>query len=341
MSTPADGVTLIRDLGERELIARIRRRLPPPPPTLLVPAGDDAAVVVPGRGAFQVLTTDALVEGVHFDLALSSPADVGYRTLAVNVSDVAAMGGAARVALLSLIVPDTTSSAFVDGLLDGFLELGQQLGVALAGGNIARTSGPICVDVTVVGDVRPRKILTRSGARPGDRLFVTGAVGAAAAGLAWLRAAGGSAPTPDEGTAACVARYRRPEPRARFGGILGRTKAATACMDLSDGLADAVHRIAEASGAGARVDAARVPVHPAAVRLFDAAGRDPLAASIASDDYELLFTASPKLRGRLRAAGRGARGLAITEIGEITETGPPVLLRDGVEEPLPAGFTHF
>ena len=174
-------------VGERALIEHIRRRLPAPPSALVVGIGDDAAVATVERGALQVLTTDALVEGVHFDRRFSSPADIGYKALAVNISDIAAMGGAPRYALLSLVLPPTLPLADVDGLLDGLLEVAGKTGVTLAGGNITRSPGPLVVDVTVVGSVRPRRILTRSGGRAGNGLYVTGTIGAAAAGLGWLR----------------------------------------------------------------------------------------------------------------------------------------------------------
>ena len=149
-------------VGERRLIDHIRRRLPAPPASLVVGIGDDAAVAIVDRGAMQVLTTDAVVEGVHFDRRFSTTADIGYKAVAVNVSDVAAMGGAPRLALLSLILPPTLLLTDVDGLLDGVLEAAAGTGVTLAGGNITRSPGPLVVDVTVVGSVRARRILTRS-----------------------------------------------------------------------------------------------------------------------------------------------------------------------------------
>jgi thiamine-monophosphate kinase len=350
----------VSDTGERALIERIRRRLPPAPSGLLVGIGDDAAVAAPDRGALQVLTTDALVEGVHFDRRFSTPADIGYKALAVNISDVASMGGAARFALLSLMLPPDTLVADVDGLIDGLMELASASRIALAGGNITRSPGPLILDVTVVGSVKPRKILKRDGARPGDALFVTGQLGAAAAGLEWLRAASGNAPRPilfpsvaggaperlarpgDPDLAACVERHCRPEPRDRLGALLGRNRAASACMDLSDGLADAVAQIACASGAGAAIDPASLPLHPGARAWFSAAGRDPVGACVAGgDDYELLFSVPRRARGRLRAVIREARGVPVTRIGEVTAGRAIGLLRDGTLEPLPAGFVHF
>jgi thiamine-monophosphate kinase len=351
LSTPAEKRTpTFEALGERGVIDLIRRRFPSPAAILPVGIGDDAAVAVSERGALEVLTTDSLVEGVHFDRRFSSFRDVGYKALAVNVSDVAAMGGTPRLALLSFIVPAVGSREFevrdLDELLDGFAEIAAETRVALAGGNISRTAGPapFVVDVSLVGWVRPRKVLTRAGGHAGDALYVTGTVGTAAAGLGWLRAhaANPSTAPDDAGLAECVSRYRRPSPRARIGAVMGRTRAASAAMDLSDGLADAVTQVAEASGTGAVIDAEALPLHPAAVRWFEREGREPIQAAVAGgDDYELLFAVPRRAKGRLRHAAGHARGVPLTRIGELTKDRSIVLRRDGASEPLPRGFTHF
>ena len=347
MSTPASGADAppsVGDLGERRLIERIRARFGSTQGALTVGMGDDAAVAPPVRGALQVLTTDALVEGVHFDLGYSSYADVGFKALAVNVSDIAAMGGTPTLALLSLILPERTSTADVDALLDGFAEMAAAAKTTLAGGNITRSPGPLIVDVSVVGSIRPRKILTRGGGRPGDALYVTGTIGAAAAGLEWLRAhaQGGRAEPEDPTVGECVSRHRRPEPRLRLGAIAGQAKAASACMDLSDGLADAVRQVAESSGTGAVIDASLLPVHPGAVRWFSARGRDPVMAALGGgDDYELLFAVPARFRGRFRHVSQAARGVPLTRIGELTRERTLVVRRDGRSEPLPTGFAHF
>jgi thiamine-monophosphate kinase len=342
----------ISDAGERALIERIRCRVPPADSMLLVGIGDDAAVVAPDRGALQVLTTDSLVEGVHFDRRFSAAAEIGHKSLAVNVSDIASMGATSRFALLSLMLPPDITIVEVDELLDGFLNLAKELRITLAGGNITRSPGPLVVDVTIAGSVKPRKVLTRAGGRAGDDLYVTGHIGAALAGLEWLQREAGrgedgvgrrhvSRPT-DPGLAEGVTRYCRPEPRARVGSVLGRTRTASACMDLSDGLADAVTQIASASRVGAAIDAQLLPVHPAAAAWFTGTGRDSVASAVAGgDDYELLFAVSPRRRGRLRGVFQEARGVPITRIGALTSDSSVGLLRDGRLEPLPSGFVHF
>jgi thiamine-monophosphate kinase len=333
----------VADLSERRLIERIRQRFSDASGNLLIGIGDDAAVARPARGALEVLTTDAVVEGVHFDLAYSSFSDVGYKALAVNVSDVAAMGAVPRLAMLSLMLPEHVRSDDVDALLDGFAEMAAAARTTLAGGNVTRSPGPLIVDVSLIGAAKPRRFLTRSGGRAGDALYVTGAIGAAAAGLAWLRAQGRGLAEPDTAEMReCVARHRRPAPRFRVGSIAGRTKVASACMDLSDGLADAVRQVAEQSGTGARIDAQMLPVHPGAARWFSGLGHDPVAAALAGgDDYELLFAVPPRLRGRLHNLRREAEGVPITRIGELTANREVVVMRGGRPEPLPSGFVHF
>lgn len=346
MSTPADSPGLpVSGLGERDLIDRIRQRLAPPPPGVIVGIGDDGAVVAPERGALQVLTTDALVEGVHFDRRFSSLADVGYKAVAVNASDVAAMGGAPRLALLSLMLPSSTAVADIDSLLEGIVAMAAEGRIAVVGGNITRCPGPLVIDVTIAGAVRPRKVLTRSGGKEGDILYVTGAIGGALAGLAWLREHRDARPDslPDDpALASCIGRYRRPSPRLRVGALLGRNRAATACMDVSDGLADAVAQIAQASGTGAAIDAAALPIDPGARAWHASRGVDAVTAGIAgSDDYELVFASPRRSRGRLRAVERQARGVPVTPIGELTSGGEAVLVRNGRREPLPRGYAHF
>ena len=343
LSSP--GNLTVADAGERAIIEAIRTRVPAAPASLLIGIGDDAAVAVPERGALEILTTDATIEGVHFDRRFSLPEEIGWKALAVNVSDIAAMGGAPRFALLSLALPADLALDDLHALLDGFLAMARDARVTLAGGNVTRSPGPLMLDVTVTGAARPRRLLTRGGARAGDVLYVSGAVGAARAGQEWLRrhATTSAARWPDDPSLAeCVRRYRRPDPRSRLGALLGRNRAATACMDVSDGLSDAVEQIARASGTGAVIDAEAIPIPPAARALFEAQGSDPLTTAVAGgDDYELLFAVSPRAERRLAGVQRQAHGVPLTRIGTLTREPAVRLLRNGREEPLPSGFVHF
>ena len=325
----------VGDLGERALIERIAGRLPAAPPWVFVGLGDDAAVVEPDRNRLDVLSADSLVEGVHFDRRYVTSDTIGYKALAVNLSDLAAMGASPRAALLSLGLPPALLLDDLDALVGGLLALAARHAVSLVGGNIARSPGPLFVDLTVLGSVHRRRVLRRSGARPGDGLYVSGMIGSAAAGFQAL-AAGRGAESGD-----CAARFLRPEPRVRLGLLAGRNQTASACVDLSDGLADGLRQIAAASDVGIEVDGASVPMDAAARRWFDQQGLDPVAAALAGgEDYELLFTVPPRKRRAFEAIVRMAQ-VPCTRIGQITP-GPGLVLRQaGVTGAIPGGFVHF
>jgi thiamine-monophosphate kinase len=326
-------VRTVADVGERELIARITSRLASPA-WLLVGPGDDAAVLEPERRMADVLTTDALVEGIHFDRRFCPPDAIGHKALAVNLSDLAAMGAVPRAALLSLVLPDQMTASDLDALIDGLLTLAARHRVTLVGGNITRSPGPLIVDVTAVGSVAPRRVLRRSGARPGDDVYVTGQLGGGAAGLQAFRE--------HAGLSDAQARYLRPEPRVRAGVLLGRNRAASACMDLSDGLADAVRQVAEASGVGMAIEAEALPIQDEVRRWFEQHRADPaIAAAAGGDDYELLFTSRQVQRGRLRGVTSHLGDLPVTRIGVVTRKRDVVLRTSAGDRELPAGFEHF
>jgi thiamine-monophosphate kinase len=195
--------------------------------------------------------------------------------------------------------------------------------------------------VTLTGTVRPRRVLTRGTGRPGHGLYVTGSVGAAFAGLLWLQQHP-SLDQPPDAMAECVRRYRRPDARLRVGQLAARTRAASACMDLSDGLADAVRQVAEASGTGARIDGEAIPLSPAAAAVFLERGHDPVHSAVAGgDDYELLFAVPPRRRRAFESLRGLARGVSITRIGELTQDPALVLNQPTGDEALPEGFSHF
>jgi len=373
-------------LTERELVARIQRRLPPAPDWLLVGIGDDAAVVEPERNRVEVLTVDAIVEGIHFDRAFVPPDAIGHRALAVNLSDLAAMGAAPRLALLSMALPAALAVSDFDAIAGGLAALAARHRLHVAGGNLTRSPGPLMIDVTVVGTVKRRQALTRAGARPGDDLYVSGTIGAAAAGLARLRedpavpsrkeqvpshgvpsredqvpsqesqvasresqvARPGDLrlATPDLrlgtlGLELLTRAYLFPQPRVLLGVHLGRNRAASACIDLSDGLADGAHRIAESSGVGVVIDADALPIDAAVRAHFEARGQDPvLQALSAGDDYELLFTVRPRTRRRLAEAERRG-GVPITCVGQCTGDRAVLLRRGSDVTPVAEGYSHF
>jgi thiamine-monophosphate kinase len=335
----------VADHSEGELIARISDRLPARPAWIAVGIGDDAAVVEPERNRLEVLSVDALVEGVHFDRAFTPPAAIGHRALAVNLSDLAAMGATPRLALVSLALPRSLSLADFDGIIESLITLAGRCRIAIAGGNLTRIEGPLVIDITVLGTVKRRQVLSRSGARAGDELYVSGTVGTAAAGLQMLQERAKPSAIRDTLDHAagetCIDRYLYPDPRLRLGSLLGRNRAAVACMDSSDGLADAVRQLAEASGVGATIEAEAVPLEADARRWFEERGTDAVRQAITGgDDYELLIAVRPRLRGRLTAALHHG-GTPLTLIGACTADRALVLRQNGAGQPLPRGYSHF
>jgi thiamine-monophosphate kinase len=330
----------IQSTGEHALIERLRRRVGASPPWVALGIGDDAAVLQPPRGAFDVVTTDSLVEGVHVRREWTTAGAIGHKALAVNLSDLAAMGAIPRAALLSLAMPVEFLLEDFDALIDGFVSLGERETVALVGGNLTRSPGPLVVDVTLIGAARPRRILTRSGGRPGHELYLTGSVGAAAAGLARLQA--GRSVGCDAESLACIGKYGRPEARVQCGVQVARNRAASACVDLSDGLADAAAQLASASRTGVTLEAEALPVHPGARAWAAAAGVDAITFSVAGgEDYELLFSVGPRQRRAFLAAVARCHGLTVSRVGRLTAEPGQWLIRAGEPEPLGKGFTHF
>jgi len=321
----------------------------------MVGIGDDAAVIEPMRQRVEVLTVDALVEGVHFDRAFVPPDAIGHRALAVNLSDLAAMGAAPRLALLSMALPPSLPLADFDAIVDGFARLAAEHRCHVVGGNLARSPGPMMIDVTVMGTAKRRQVMTRAGARAGDAIYVSGTIGAAAAGLQILRQE--SEPRTENSElrtkkaeldrfssefSVLTSKFLKPNPRVRLGLLLARNRAASACVDLSDGLADGLQRIAEASAVGIMVDASALPIDPATRAILDAGGVDAIDESMRADDYELLVAVHPRARRRFTAAARQA-GATMTEIGVCTEDRAIVVRRSDAasETPVPAGYSHF
>lgn len=310
---------------EFDLIARIRERAPTRGDVVLG-IGDDAALLQVPPAMQLVVAMDTLNAGVHFPEA-TAPADIGWKALAVNLSDLAAMGAQPAWCTLSLSLPDA-GAGFVDGFLDGFLELAQRHGVALVGGDTTR--GPLSVCVTVHGLVEPGRALRRDGARMGDEVWVTGTLGDAAAALAAMRAGAVA-------DRAARARLDRPTPGIEAGRALAGI--ASACIDVSDGLLADLGHVCAASGTGARIELADLPASPALAR-FRPALRWPWQAT-GGDDYELCFTAAAARRDAVLAAMQAA-GTPATRIGRIEGDAVRAFDPAGAPwQPPRAGYVHF
>lgn len=307
---------------------------------MLVGVGDDAAVVEMGPGS-AVLTTDVLVEGVHFSLTSISPRDLGYKAVVVSVSDIAAMAASPRYALVSLSMPPGTDESWVVELNGGIRTACDEYALSLVGGDLSRSS-EMSITVTVAGEVAPGRAILRSGARVGDRIVVTGTLGASAGGLVVERSENPSAIS-SEWARGLVAAHQRPVARVGEARTLAEAGAG-AMMDISDGLALDLSRLCAESGVGARVDMGAVPVSPWLEQATPSLGLDPLRlAMTGGEDYELLATLDASKVGAAAAALRERFGVALTDIGEITATaGLVVVGPDGTEAPLaPEGWDHF
>lgn len=322
----------VRDLGEFGLIDRLRHLVPPGPSSVLVGIGDDVAVLRSSAGRLLLATCDTQIEGIHFLRHTLPPLCLGQRAAAVNLSDVAAMGGTPLWALVSLMLPDNTPVAWVDALYRGLAEGLGRYGAALVGGNTARHPDRIVVDVTVLGEVDEAKVVLRRGAKIGDFIVVTGSLGASKAGLECLRIAPFMAQeaaktlsktedaafdgpemvhgdVPSQGEAAqnlmaavdrdawvrTVLRHWVPEPRVREGQVLAASGWVHAMIDVSDGFLGDLSHLCAASGVGAVVDVDAVPVDTACQAVAQALGQDSLLwALTGGEDYELLAAVHPQ-----------------------------------------------
>ncbi len=309
-------------MNEFDVVRRLSGLLPPAPDEVVVPIGDDCAVVKIG-GESWAAASDMLVEGRHFK-GWATPEDVGYKAVAVNASDVAAMGGTPRFVLVSGAAPDPETAL---GLFAGVAEACREFGLYPLGGDTTGADA-IAVDVAILGELGAPPVL-RSGARPGHLLAVTGELGASAAGLLALE--GGV-----DGFGRLKGRHLRPQPRVGVGLAAARLGVG-AMIDLSDGLASDVRHVCAASGVGCAVDLDRLPVSDDTRKLAASLGRDPGAlAARGGEDYELLISAPERVIEDLAEAVE----VPVTVVGEVTLSGIAFRRGDGTVEGL-SGWDHF
>ncbi|MFM8734304.1 MAG: thiamine-phosphate kinase [Pirellulales bacterium] len=301
-----------------DLIARI-----PADPRLEVPPGDDAAVLRPPAGRRTVVTVDMLMEGVDFVLdAACTPRRVGHKALAVNLSDLAAMAARPEAAVVAVSLPRQHGDTIGRGLLDGILTLAAEHGMTLAGGDTNAWDGPLVISITAIGSVLPGRAWRRDGARPGDLLVVTGACGGSLLG-----------------------RHLDVAPRCREAALIADHVTVHASIDISDGLTLDLWRVMQASGTGAVLDLAAIPIHADALRMASQPGdgRSPLDHALADgEDFELLLALPPDEARRLEAEAPGLLGIPAAVIGEvIAGSGLAGRAADGTISPLePRGYAH-
>ena len=315
----------LSELGEFGLIGRIRDLFPAPEGVEGI--GDDCAVLPQRSGRDTLVSTDLLIEGTHFLREDIPPYRLGWKSAAVNVSDIAAMGGRPVATFLSVALPADLDASWMDEFLRGYAELSGRFGVALLGGDTTASPDRLCINVAVLGECPAGAARLRSHAQPGDRICVTGPLGDSAAGLKAIL----EGVERDADVQALIDRHYLPLPRVEEGLRLAATPGVHAMMDISDGIGSDLRHILDASGAGAQVDLAALPLSPALQRVCARYGWDAAAlATGGGEDYELLFTCTPEAEKAL--------GVPHTVIGTITAGTAIEWLGAGRSV---CGFDHF
>ncbi|HEY0431505.1 MAG TPA: thiamine-phosphate kinase [Pyrinomonadaceae bacterium] len=333
-----DFINKIRDLTEKQNTSA----------GLVRGIGDDAAVFKSLNGNDVVVTTDLLVEDIDFRRDTTRPELLGHKALAVSLSDVAAMGARPRWAMLSIGLPEEVwKSGFAENFYNGFFQLGARYGVTLIGGDVSRTPEKIVIDSIAIGECAPGREVFRSGAQPGDQIFVTGFLGDAAAGLRLLER-GARLSTANETNEArerpidrLLLRQLQPEPRVGWGLLLGEQQLATAMIDISDGLSSDLNHLCAESKVGALIDAAQIPIDQLVTELTGRRALDPLMLALhGGEDFELLFTVAPENFARLP---KRVDGISVTRIGEVKDANAGVQIAEGTKvwKLEPGGWEHF
>jgi thiamine-monophosphate kinase len=326
-------------MGEFELLARVRERLPPPGPKVLLGSGDDAAVTLPAGAT--ATSVDALVDGVHFHRDRATPTQIGRKALATALSDLAAMGAEPGEAYVAVgIPPDLGEKACLE-LVDGMATLAAETGTTLAGGDVTRAP-VLTLAVTVVGHApTPEMFVSRAGAEPGDALVLSGELGGAAAGLLLLERPELATAIPDSTAEHLRLRQLDPAPRLATGRALAAA-GARAMIDLSDGLGGDAGHLASASGVGLRIDAAALPLAKGVAEVAVGAGRDPLELAVSGgEDYELLAALPPERLAEAATAIGTAAETTLTRVGETCDGTGVEIRQPGGGTLNPTGFDQL
>ncbi len=331
---------LLDEIGEFGLIARIREAVARRRDDVILGIDDDTAAVRVGREVL-LLTTDALIEAVHFRFEYFEPTEVGWRLMAANLSDVAAMGGEPLFALVALALPKTIPVEHVQEIYTGLADLADRFDVAVVGGDTTGSPGGSFLALTMLARAPEGRFGRRDRARPGDVLAVSGYLGGSQAGLNVLLGRNGL-----RGTAypTVVERHKRPWPRVQEGKFLVHEVGVECVIDVSDGLASEVGHLCRLSGVGARVEAERVPLHPETIRVAEHLGESALEYALyGGEDFELLFSV-PRNRWKALSAEWQARfDTPLTRVGEVVEArqGLTLVLPERVQPLTPRGWDHF
>lgn len=318
------------------MIREIREQLAGSNPNVPLAIGDDAAVLTPRRGYQTVLTTDGLIEGIHFDLRYTPLSDLGWKALAVNLSDVAAMCADPVCAVISLALPCSWDNDKIEQLYEGLKACSDTYHCPIVGGDITRSPGPVMLTLTVLGEVLKDQYIRRSGAEAGDLVCVSGDLGGALAGFRTLHH------NPEHAARTeAVEKFLRPHPRLELARTISSRLSVHAAIDISDGLASEIHHICRESNVGAVIEAELIPVHPEAAELSAQTAQDMTRLALSSgEEYELLFTIPPQDGQHLHAL---QLQVPVHVIGRIREPALGVILsRNGHQESLTeTGWDHF
>ena len=338
----------LKEIGEFGLIDRIKNIVDASSAELIVGIGDDAAAFRTSTNLLTLLTTDVLIEGVHFDLDYFTFQQLGWRALAVNLSDIAAMGGRPKYAVFSLGLPKKIQVESVEEFYQGAKELGNKFQTAVIGGDTTQSPDRLFISVTVLGEVKEEKLTLRSGAEVGDAVFVTGTLGGAHAGLQLLKSGDTRLSPPSKGElkgGVLTDKHLTPQPRIDEGRFLVDNFAIHSMIDVSDGLASEVNHIYKQSNVGALLNAHDIPIDSATEEAADFFKEQPLNYALTvGEDFELLFTASEEVANELQKKFREKFGFGCSKIGSIKPPKDGVALKtqDGKLVPILAkGYEHF
>lgn len=323
----------LKELGEFGLIDLLKKDCIVEPKNVIVGIGDDAAVLKTEIGLYQLISTDMLIEGVHFDLAFISPFQLGYKSLAVNLSDIAAMGGKPTQVVISIALPAKTTSEFVLQLYEGMKAIASEFGVNIVGGDTVASLGGIAINVSVLGEVLPRYLQKRSSAKVGDFVAVTGYLGDSAAGLEVLQK------HQEHKQEALVKAHLMPVPQVKAAQVLAMY--ANSMNDISDGIASESMEIAHASNVGMRIFAEKVPLSSSLLSAKTFLEKEPIEYALyGGEDYQLLFTIAPEKFIKLQ---NEKLDFKVSVIGEVTEEMDVLLVKgEGTIVKLEAkGYNHF
>ena len=332
-------------IGEFGLIKRIKQKTGAEAEGVRLGIDDDAAAFVPTKGMVTLLTTDTFVEGIHFDRAYATPFQIGWKAMAANLSDIAAMGGVPRAAVVSVCLPDDIEVEWVEELYGGMTDLLGRFEGTIVGGDTSAARKDTVITIALTGEIENKRIVTRAGALPGDIICVTGDLGGSVGGLKIIRKEKAVQNNMKERWSHLIEKHLLPLPRIHEARVLVAETKINAMIDISDGLASEIHHICEQSKTGAKIYAEELPIH---TQTTDAAqrcnGSARQYALYGGEDFELLFTLSPKNVGDVFDIMMNETGTEVRVIGAIGEAGDGIVLVDeqGRQQPLAfRGYDHF